>query len=414
MFTKKFLFGVKDPVWQRITSFSIIIFFILLGDAFLSYWIPNFLQDNLGSSLLMGLVMSFSSLVGFGADVIFPQILKGATVRKLLLSSIIASFAFIGANFLGVAMPKMWVFLVAMAVWGIYYEYLGFATQQFVADSVPMTLRSSGWAIIGIFKNLAYLLGPLLAGLILLRGNYVFLISTTILVSIALIVLAISKKGHERVMAIEVSEVNVWRELSHWKVLFKSTWPIIILSLFMGIIDATFWTTGAVWMERLSGESFWGVLFLPAYQLPSLFMGLIVARMGIFRGKKKMAEKYLMISGLILCLFWFKLPIFVIPVIVFASSIFLALAYPLVEAIYSDVTARMGVERKHMIGLASSTASLAYIVGPSMSGFIANTVGEQMTFVVVGGTAAVISLLLLAVTPKKLHLPQTEIVKWDD
>jgi len=41
-------------------------------------------------------------------------------------------------------------------------------------------------------------------------------------------------------------------------------------------------------------------------------------------------------------------------------------------------------------------------------------VGEKMTFVIVGVFTVVVSLVLLAVTPKKLRLPQGEIAGWKD
>ena len=61
-----------------------------------------------------------------------------------------------------------------------------------------------------------------------------------------------------------------------------------------------------------------------------------------------------------------------------------------------------------------STFSLAYIIGPILAGFIAQLVGEQMTFVVVGAGAASIAFILLLVTPKKLKVPQIEVKSWKE
>ena len=83
------------------------------------------------------------------------------------------------------------------------------------------------------------------------------------------------------------------------------------------------------------------------------------------------------------------------------------------EAVYSDITERMGYEGKHMMGLSSSTLSLAYIIGPVMAGGIAQLVGERLTFSVMGILMALVALILLIVTPRKLRLPQSEIQAWD-
>ena len=80
--------------------------------------------------------------------VLFPPILKGATVNKLILSAIILSFSFILTLFIGLSIPFLVVFLLAMAVWGIYYEYLHFAQAQFVADTAALKLRATSWGII--------------------------------------------------------------------------------------------------------------------------------------------------------------------------------------------------------------------------------------------------------------------------
>lgn len=415
MILKRFDISFADPAWNRLTSFSLILFFILLADALLSYWVPNFLQDSLQSAFTMGLVMSFSSVVGFAADLMFPQVLRGYTVRKLLLSGITVSLCFIVTMALGVTTPNLFVFLIAMAIWGVYYEYLGFATQQFVSDAIPLKMHTTGWAVIDIFKNLAYLIGPIAAGWFLLRGEYNFLLITAVILALAFVIFSFTgRHHHERPLSIEPADINIWRELAHWRILFTRVWPVVFISLFMGLIDATFWTTGAVWTGNLAEESVIGSLILAAYQLPSLFMGIIIAKWKIYDKKKFTAEKFLLLSGLTLCLLAFDLPVILYVLIVFVSSIFLAVTFPLSEAVYTDLTSRMGVERKHLVGLSSSTMSLAYIISPAIAGYVSSLVGEKSTFVVIGSLTVLVSLILLMVTPKKLHLPQGEIAKWED
>jgi MFS family permease len=185
------------------------------------------------------------------------------------------------------------------------------------------------------------------------------------------------------------------------------------MSLLMGMVDATFWTTGAVWTEVLAEKSRWGGLFLSLYTLPSLFMGIVVMKWGVYRGKKKLAEIFLLFSGVALMGMMISGVVWWLLLMVFVSSLLMAVSWPLVDAVYSDIVARMGRERKHMIGLSNSTISLAYIMGPAIAGLVASSVGERMTFVVMGGTIVLVCFFLLMVTPKKLKLPQNEIRNWD-
>ena len=405
------LFFPAGSVWSKVAGLTTILFFTLLSDAILSDWIPVYMQTVLGSAFLMGLVMSFSSMVGLAADFVFPQILKGATVRKLMLLAILSSVVFSLMSLWSTYMPFVFVFLVAMAVWGFYYEFLGFASQQFVAESAGVHERTAVWGVMGVFRSLAYFLGPILGGILMVRGDkVVVIVAGAIAIFSYLMLLTLRVKS--RPVSVEVGEINFAAEASHWRVLFVHVWPMLLASLVLGLVDATFWTTGTVLTEILSKASFLGGLFLPMYVLPSLFVGFIIARLGIYKGKKKWAEIFMLFSGAVLMLLFYQSSVIYQLAIVFLSSVMLSLSYPLIEAVYSDIVARMGRERKHLLGLSHSMVSIAYIIGPILSGLITNAVGERMTFVVMGAIMVIASLFLLVITPKKLKLPQKEMATW--
>lgn len=361
----------------------------------------------------MGLIISFQSVVGFAADLVFPKMLKNARARALVFWGIMASgftsFFLVNSLF----WPYAAIFLVTMALWGIYYELISFANYQFMGSSVPLNMRSAAWGVAGIFVNLAYFLGPLLASFLLFKGYVITEAAIIGFLVAALVLLLVTEKVHETEVAVNLTEINPAVELKHWFTLSRHIWPAIVISLLLGVIDSTFWTTGAVWTETLAKESLWGGLFLPIYQFPAIVTGLLVARWGIYKGKKILSEKMLIISGLFLLglsisgiLAWQLL-------MVFLSSIALSICYPLVEGVYSDIVARMGKEKKEMIGLTSSVVNISYVVWPPIAGYITSMVGERMTFGVVGAMTVVTAVTLLFVTPKKLRLPQEEIKTWD-
>lgn len=412
MFFRRYSLIFKDQVLSRVVHLSFILFFVFLGDAILSFWAPNLIEDTFGSASAMGLIISFSSVVGLGADLILPQIIKSIKVRKLLIWAVFGLVAFALNLILGLKLPYLAVFLLAMAFWGIYYEFFSFASQQFVADSIPLKRHSSSWAILGTFKSVAYLLGPLIAGWVIVRGEIYPGVVAILFSLVGFVILISVKKGHDRPIEIDTTQVNLVSEIEHWYLLFRHVWPLIILSLFMGLVDSAFWTTGAIWTETLAKESFWGGMFLPAYQLPAVFMGFAVVKWGIYKGKKKMAEIFLLLSGIFLVLLGVSANIFWQLAMVFISSVMLSVTYPMVDGTYSDIVARMGRQRKHLMGLSSSTLSLGYIAGPALAGIIAQSVGERMSFVVWGVAVFLVSAILLLVTPKKLRLPQEEIQSW--
>ncbi|KKR09880.1 MAG: Major facilitator superfamily [Candidatus Woesebacteria bacterium GW2011_GWA1_39_21] len=414
MIYKPNLLTIKDPLWRKTVNLSLVLFFVFFADAILSTSVPGLVETFFKSPIVMGFVLSFSSIVGLGVDLIFPQIIRGIRFNKLLFFGILCSLVFSLSLIWATLTPFILVFLVAMAIWGIYYEVIGFANHQFVADTIPYRLHASTWAFMGVFKNLAYFLGPLFAGFLISTGPRVPAYFAIIFALVSLLILYLTKKQHERPLTIEVEKISFVCEIEHWGILFKSIWPIFIMSVVLGIIDAVFWTTGAVYTEVLTKTSFWGRWFLPMYALPSLFVGFIVAKKGIVSGKKKSAMLFFLLSGIFLAMITVYDSILWELLAVFCSSLALAVTYPLIEGVYSDVIERMGTQRKHMIGLCSSTTSISYIVGPILAGFVSSQVGSKMTFTYLGYAVIIVAFFLMITTPKKIKLPQTQIKKWKD
>lgn len=399
-------------VWTKVLSFSLVLFLIRITDAVVSFWAPTQIQATLHNSVLLGLIISFQSLVGLTADLIFPKLLKTMKVRRLIYLAIIFAASTSLLLVSTTVKPFVFLFLITMTSWGIYYELMAFGTYQFVDNAVPLPTRSAAWAIMDIFKNLAYMLGPLIAAVLLLQGYISLEVFIIVILVIAGILLTFSKKSHDTSWNIDVAHINPWLELHYWGTLLEYVWPIIVMTLITGFIDATIWTTGVIWTAKLIQVSSWGSLLIPLYQLPPLFLGLIVARMGIYKGKKIAAEKMILVAGLVLTCLVFAHTIFWQLLIILIASIALSFAYPLLEGVYSDIVARMGKEKKHLIGLNSSVVNMSFIIWPPIAGFIALRFGEQMTFVVTGGLVAVAAFILLFITPKKLKLPQSEIKEW--
>ena len=161
IFSRRYLAFTEGQVWSKVLLFCFILFLARMADGIISFWAPIQIQNVLGSPTVMGLIISFQSVVGFAADLVFPKMLRSARARGLVFWAIMmsgfTSFFLVDSVF----WPFIAIFLVTMAIWGIYYELIAFANYQFMGSVVPLTLRSAAWAIAGIFVNLAYFLGPL-------------------------------------------------------------------------------------------------------------------------------------------------------------------------------------------------------------------------------------------------------------
>lgn len=399
-------------MWLRVSAFGVVLFFVLLSDAVLADWVPGYMQGILGSPMKMGLMMAFSSVIGFVMDLIFPQLLRTSGVHKLAGGAIVGSLIFLASMLSSTWFSYGLILVVGMAAWGVYYELDSFMTKQFVAGVAPKELRSAVWGVVGIVRNLAYFLGPLIGGMILKWGDRAVLLGAGGVLAFAYILFLFIKLPHSHEFNEDIHGVHVIEEIKHWMSLGRRVWPVLILSVLAGIVDATFWTTGTVLNDRLAEQSSVGGWFLSAYMLPSLFIGVIVAKWGLSEGKKKWAEALMLLGGIVLGLLAWVKSVEAIILVVILSSILMSMSWPLMDAIYTDLVVRSRRGRKHMIGLSSSTLSLAYVIGPILAGWLSGTFGELETFAIIGWGVMVISGALLWVTPRKLRLPQEEIQSW--
>ena len=146
----------ENLVWNRLLTFSLILFFLRLSDSIIAFWAPNQIQNSLQNPVIMGAIISFQSIVGFSADLIFPRIFKTVRTRRLIfwaiLVSALTSFFLSASTF----KPLLAIFIATMTLWGIYYELVNFANFQFMGTVVPSQMRAAAWGFTGIFVNLAY------------------------------------------------------------------------------------------------------------------------------------------------------------------------------------------------------------------------------------------------------------------
>lgn len=398
---------------NQLSNFLTILFFLFLIDALLSYWIPNFIQNIYHNSFYMGLIVSSSSIVGLVFDMVFSEVLTGRTVGQVtgLLGGGIFFFIF----FLGLSSFKasLIFILLAMASWGFYYDLFNFASQQYVAESTPLPDRPLVWSIVGFIRNLAYFIGPIIVVKLLFNNPQAILGLSLVLLLLASLKLKLSAFKRQK-STFQHRAVSFLAELSHWRVLFDHVWPLLIISLFLGLIDATYWTTGTIITNNLARTSIWGSLFLSLYVLPFLLSGSFIYKFHLKTVRYHLVLTLLFLAGAFLAsinllpYLWWKL------IIVFVSSTLIAISQPLINTAYTNLLIRLGRHREHLIGLSDSMLNLAYVIGPIIAGGLAAWVGNINTFVIMGIGLGLTTILLWLTMPNKLRLPQKEISQWEE
>lgn len=392
-------------------SFSLIIFLVSVGDAIMSYLSPIYIEKHVSNTLIMGLVISFSSLVGFLFDLYIPKLFSGKGYSFFSWVTIIAAIMF--PVFFILFPPVIAVFLLGMAAWGIYYEFLHFSQFHFISRFLPVNQFARGWGILTAFKSAAYLVGPLIAVLVIPKGfdlsfSSAFLFFTAASLALWIFNRAIPKKNPSP-FTIAPTKLPISHVIKVWSILWKKIWPLYIFLFFLSVIDSTFWTIGTILSETLRADSFIGGLLLPAYSLPALFISLFAQKVAGPVGKKRAAFITAAIAGVILLPIGFISSAPVLVAIVFFASLFLSLSFPEIFAVFEDYVKRLGRSGDEMIGLQSSAVSLSYILGPVIIGALADWLGPQMTFTIVGLILVLISLLAIIIVPRKIRLPEAQI-----
>lgn len=396
---------------SKILSVSLVFFVVALSDSVMAFWIPGFMQNTTGSALLMGIIMGFSSVVGVASDVLLPRYIKNTSLRRIFLFAIFTCILFSVVMFASTYLPFVLLFLLGVALWGVYFELLSFARHIFIAGATTHKYHTAGAALLGVFISLAYTVGPLIAGILLKNGDRSVLIGAISLsfIAIALAVFLLPGKKGE---AEDGGGDNITKEIRHYGELIGYVWPVVVAGFLFGIIDAVFWTSGTVLSEQMAQNSPLGSFVVPAYMFPSIFMGLVLVKLRIYEHKKKLSEIALFLAGTMLVMLSLTSNAFTTIIIILASSVFFSISRPLMDGVNADFNERMGRRQSFNIGLTNASFSMAYIIGPVLSGLFSTLFGERSAIALVGLFVAAVSFVLIITTPRKIRLPESKIVEW--
>jgi MFS family permease len=391
--------------------YSMVMLFLYTSDAIMSFTAPVFIEELVGNTFYMGIILSTSSMVGIACDLLFAQIFKYKSFAfftfLLIAIAVLFPLSFI------VLPAHITTFLFAMASWGIYFELFRFSNFSFVHAYAHPQDHANAWGIIESFRSVAYLIGPIIAGLLVDRhfqlpfyGALSGLVLGFMTFSLFLIRF---HKSHHRVTVEKPTHRSLWVELKTWKLLLGRVWPLFLLSTIMVVLDASFWSVGAIVSEELRETSIVGSLLLPAYTVPALFMPLLAGVLSRRFGKKRTAFLTCLPVGLVMGLGALSHNNWIFLGSIFLASVFLSVAYTELYAVFEDYVSRLDEFATDMIGLQAATGSLGYIIGPILAGSVATLVGNRSTFAVFGILLSFTAILAWFAMPRKTRLPQTEL-----
>jgi len=404
MILNKYLWKYKK-VASPIYILSLMILFWAIFDGIMTYLVPILLSQNNFSMTLIGFIIGTSSITGVLFDVLVCRFFRNTNFRRVFLLMFLACLIY---PLILWKASSILVYLVAMALWGIYFDLSGFGIFDFVSIYTKKKEYSSNFGIIQIAKYLGIILAPTIAGLLIIDGitflpfifGWIFLIISIIF----FITLNIMTGGKVRKKETKRANFrNIFLEFRLWRKIGKKIFPVLAVTFFAFFIESFFWTLAPLYAEEAIPKYFGG-LFLTAYALPTLILGWYTGKITKRLGKKKTAFLGLLIGCFILSFFYFWSTPITIILLTFLSACFINLALPSINGAYADYISETQIVEKEIESLEDSSFNFAYIFGPMIGGLLADLIGIKLAFSILGIAGVIIAIFLLIITPKKIKI----------
>jgi len=383
----------------------------------MSYVFPIVVEDSLSSNTLMGIIMALSSITGLICDFIFPSLISRKNWKQLLIACALMALLFPVLSYFGELFNLVGFFVLASIAWGVYYEFLAFSQQNYIIESDKTKNFTKDWGLLAVLISMMEVIAPILGSTLLVAGGLAYPVAVLLMLSVALVILMLQEsKSEEDVEIKSVSRelVKLIKEFKMWDLLYGRVWQVLLVSFVLQSVFATYWTFGGLFGQQLVGEEGMDWIVIVLYAIPSLIASLLLSKFMIKKNKKKLTQIFLIFGGLILTMLVFaRESVYLTGLLILLSSLMFAFAYPLNNAVFSDLGARLGKEKNHLFGMMNAIGSLAFIMIPIALGVLSDTFGYIYAFAFTGAFSMIAGTLLIIKTPRKIRLPQKEIQSMD-
>jgi predicted MFS family arabinose efflux permease len=383
----------------------LIILFWAIFDGTFSYIVPIFLTGLGLSKTQMGLIISFSSVFGATFDFLLSKFFKNTHYRRLFLFFYILCFIF--PFILWSSSKVILLSIIAMAVWGLYYDLMNFALFDFIGNH-SKSKNSQRFGIAGIFKSVGISIAPILASFLIadIVTFTPFLVAFIFILLSFIFYLVLVKLSQKNCQTNEIHQhhSNFFREISLWKKIGFIIFPVLFFNTLLYIFDAAFWVIGPLFSQTFPNFKDFGGLFMLMYTAPTLIICWFVGKLTQKYGKKKTAFISFLIGNIILLPFFLLKNPIIILITVFCSSFIASLAWPAISGAYGDYINESEKYDREIEGLSDFSINLGYIIGPILVGLIADSVNISFTFSLLAFINIIFVILLLIFTPKKINI----------
>ena len=391
---------------QALYSLALMILFWSVFDGTTTYITPLIMTEAGMTKTLIGIIIGSSSVFGAVFDFLMCRLFKRGHFRRIFMLMFGLCFAYLAVLYLAQSVA---LFGLAMALWGVYYDLKNFGSFDFVSRFVKVEEYTSSFGVLSVFQAVGYLLAPIMAGFLIGQtvGGWPFAAAAVFLAIAGLFLFRLlveDKKLPHKELKTSYNYKGFFQEIKLWLKIDRVLLPVLSMMMTLNIIEAFFWTIGPLLAESFRDIHPLAGFFMTAYTLPPLLVGWLVGGATVKLGKKKVSYLGLLLGSLLLSLMKFIDQSALVILDVFIASFFIAFSWPAIRAAFADYIKETRKYEKEIEGLEDFYTNLGFVIGPILAGVIADKMGNQTAFSVLGIFGAMMALLLFKITPRQINV----------
>ena len=399
---------VYDEYPRAFWIYNIIVFIDRLGGFMLYPFFALYLTQkfHIGMSTvgILFAVFSVSGMVGsaLGGALTDRMGRKVVIIASLVLSSL-------SALGMGLA-PTMGVFIAVVVVVGTFSSIGHPAHEAVVADLLPPEKRAEGYGIIRVIFNLAVIIAPPIAG-ILIANSYLtlFIVDAVIsLISATIVLLALPETKPQA--SAHAKPETMRQTFAGYGRVFKDT-PFVA---FIGV-------TVMMTLVYMNMNSTLGVYLRDQHGLPEISYGALISlnavivvflQFWVSRKLEKYKPMLMMAAGSLLYAIGFAMYGFVSTFVFFAfAMIIITIGEMVVSPFQQSVVASFAPEsmRGRYMAVSGLTWSVAFTIGPYFAGLILDSTNPSALWLLCGGIGLLATLGFMVLN--KTHRTPTPVTE---
>jgi MFS family permease len=397
----------------KIAVFILPLTLLLLSDSIMAYLFPIFTEQTLHSNTKMGLVMGFSSLVGFLFDLLTPKLFSKRSWGLMISLTIGTALLFPITTYLGIQTAHIAWFLVASAIWGIYFEFLFFSAQDFIVSEEPKRFFEKDQGLLSSAWQVTAILGPIIGGLLLTTSptQFVFVVITLQVIAYGTYIAFFPHEAQKELRKQRQDHaltVSLKKNITHTYHYITILFPLFILGFSNSLITSFFFTVGGLYGTQLATGIFPEWFLLIIFSFSGIVATLVAPHMRLQKPKHFSAIKFLCFSGIVLVGFTFLTNPFAIYVATALLGFLLLSSYFIVDVAYEEMGRLAGTDELFVFSTARVATSLAFTFGPVLVGYASDILGYQQAAGVFGVVIVCIALYLFKITPSTFTITKPQ------